>query len=83
MRELAGQAPAAKAGAAHDFESERRWSPNARGRPTLASAVAACPAGTVMIVRSGAAAPMPVFPRAPTVASRRGENRSPAQSVAW
>ena len=36
-----------------------------------------------MTARSGAAAPLPVCPRLPIVASRRGENGSPAQSVAW
>ena len=80
-RRRAGEA--ANAAGAHALASRLRSVPSTGGRPTLAIAVAACPAGTVTITRSGGALPIAVCPRLPTVASIRGENGSPAQSVAW
>ena len=83
MRAVAGHEPAANAVGAHALASRRRSMPSAGGRPTLATDVAAWPAGTITVTRSGGALPTAVAPRLPTVASMRGENGSPAQSVAW
>src|SRR3954447_26074263 len=83
IRELAGHVPAANAAGWHARASRLTSVPIAFGSVTTATAVEDCPAGTVITACSGAALPLPVFPRAPTVASRRGENFRPAQSVAW
>ena len=79
IRALAGQLATP---GTHAFDSRLRSMPIAGGRSTSAIAVAACPAGTVITACSGANAPRRVLPRAPIVASRRGANGRPSQSVA-